>query len=209
MSYRYPGDSTQKLQRSSLETNAGGNKAQNSGKPPEAREDLQSRLPGQPEVHGSQHAKGKPKHPPQSSARPSESSKESGSVREPGVGVKNKGKGDAAQKKGSKPTKGAAGGATPKKQHKGNVFDKKLNPPFEAYWRKEDVQRGLKRGELVQGAVRINQKNFEEAFIDDPEEGPDYFIQGLHSRNRSFQNDVVVVQVLPQDQWVVSQYLYT
>ena len=36
------------------------------------------------------------------------------------------------------------------------------------------------------------------------EGGPDYYLLGMKSRNRAFQNDVVVVQVLPKDQWTVS-----
>ena len=34
--------------------------------------------------------------------------------------------------------------------------------------------------------------------------GPDYFIRGILARNRAFQDDLVVVQVLPEDQWAVS-----
>lgn len=60
--------------------------------------------------------------------------------------------------------------------------------PFEEYWSKEDVQRGLKSSDLVQvgpvsliffshayhillsfqGVLRINQRNYEDAFVDDP-----------------------------------------
>ena len=60
--------------------------------------------------------------------------------------------------------------------------------PFEEYWSKEAVQRGLKTGELIQvqlytvlcdnavhrvlipfqGELRINQRNYEDAYVDDP-----------------------------------------
>ena len=60
--------------------------------------------------------------------------------------------------------------------------------PFEEYWSKEEVQRGLKSGELIQvqlytvlcdnavhgvlipfqGELRINQRNYEDAYVDDP-----------------------------------------
>eukprot|EP00731_Ephydatia_muelleri_P024265 Em0016g536a len=81
-------------------------------------------------------------------------------------------------------------------------FETKLVPPFEDYWTKERVSEGLKRQELIKGKVRINQRNYEEAFIDDPDFGRDYFIKGLQNRNRAFHDDVVVVQVLSRDQWI-------
>uniref|UniRef100_A0A8C4KLB2 Uncharacterized protein n=1 Tax=Dromaius novaehollandiae TaxID=8790 RepID=A0A8C4KLB2_DRONO len=39
---------------------------------------------------------------------------------------------------------------------------------FEAYMSKEDVSAGLKRGELIQGPLRINPKKYHEAFIPSP-----------------------------------------
>ena len=34
--------------------------------------------------------------------------------------------------------------------------------------------------------------------------GPDYFIAGVRDRNRALQEDIVVIQVLPRDKWLVS-----
>ena len=39
---------------------------------------------------------------------------------------------------------------------------------FDDYWDKERVQQGLKRGELVQGALRINPKNYMDAYVPHP-----------------------------------------
>ena len=34
--------------------------------------------------------------------------------------------------------------------------------------------------------------------------GPDYYIVGVHDRNRALQGDTVAIQVLPRDKWHVS-----
>ena len=39
---------------------------------------------------------------------------------------------------------------------------------FEDYWSLEDVSDGLKREELHKGTIRINPRNFEEAYLDNP-----------------------------------------
>ena len=39
---------------------------------------------------------------------------------------------------------------------------------FEDYWSLEEVSDGLKREELHKGTIRINPRNFEEAYLDNP-----------------------------------------
>uniref|UniRef100_A0A8C9NKI5 DIS3-like exonuclease 2 n=1 Tax=Serinus canaria TaxID=9135 RepID=A0A8C9NKI5_SERCA len=88
---------------------------------------------------------------------------------------------------------------------------KNLNKPtrgrkksiFEAYMSKEDVSAGLKRGELIQGPLRINPKKYHEAFIPSPDGSRDIFIDGVVARNRALNGDIVVVRLLPRDQWKV------
>uniref|UniRef100_A0A674HLH4 DIS3-like exonuclease 2 n=1 Tax=Taeniopygia guttata TaxID=59729 RepID=A0A674HLH4_TAEGU len=88
---------------------------------------------------------------------------------------------------------------------------KNLNKPtrgrkksiFEAYVSKEDVSAGLKRGELIQGPLRINPKKYHEAFIPSPDGSRDIFIDGVVARNRALNGDIVVVKLLPRDQWKV------
>ncbi|KAG8581681.1 hypothetical protein GDO81_007753 [Engystomops pustulosus] len=86
--------------------------------------------------------------------------------------------------------------------------DKKYNKTrkrniFEAYISKEDASAGLKRGELIQGALRINPKKFHEAFLPSPDGLRDIFIDGVVSRNRALNGDIVVVKLLPREQWKV------
>uniref|UniRef100_A0A8D0F799 CSD1 domain-containing protein n=1 Tax=Strix occidentalis caurina TaxID=311401 RepID=A0A8D0F799_STROC len=88
---------------------------------------------------------------------------------------------------------------------------KNLNKPtrgrkksiFEAYMSKEDVSAGLKRGELIQGPLRINPKKYHEAFIPSPDGTRDIFIDGVVARNRALNGDIVVVKLLPKEQWKV------
>lgn len=92
--------------------------------------------------------------------------------------------------------------AQQQKRSKPNIFDKILEPPFEDYWLREEVDKGLKRKQLIQGVLRISQRNYENAYVDDPEGGPDYALIGTLARNRALQDDVVVIQVLPRTEWL-------
>ncbi|XP_041031967.1 DIS3-like exonuclease 2 isoform X1 [Carcharodon carcharias] len=74
---------------------------------------------------------------------------------------------------------------------------------FENYLSNSDVSTGLKRGELIQGPLRINPKNYQEAFIPSPDGNRDIFIDGIISRNRALNGDVVVVKLLPKEKWKV------
>lgn len=62
----------------------------------------------------------------------------------------------------------------------------------------------------MQGVLRVNQRNFEESFIDNPDgdQFQDIMILGMHDRNRSLHGDVVVVRLKERNQWVVRESLY-
>uniref|UniRef100_M4AB91 DIS3-like exonuclease 2 n=1 Tax=Xiphophorus maculatus TaxID=8083 RepID=M4AB91_XIPMA len=74
---------------------------------------------------------------------------------------------------------------------------------FESYMSLEEVSHGLKRGELYQGQLRINPKNYNEAFIPSPDDARDLFLDGVVARNRALNGDIVVIQILPREQWKV------
>ncbi|XP_039999974.1 DIS3-like exonuclease 2 isoform X2 [Xiphias gladius] len=74
---------------------------------------------------------------------------------------------------------------------------------FESYMTSEEVSHSLKRGELIQGQLRINPKKYHEAFIPSPDDTRDIYLDGIVARNRALNGDIVVVQVLPQEQWKV------
>uniref|UniRef100_A0A8C2PPV5 DIS3-like exonuclease 2 n=1 Tax=Cyprinus carpio TaxID=7962 RepID=A0A8C2PPV5_CYPCA len=69
--------------------------------------------------------------------------------------------------------------------------------------RTEDVSAGLERGELIKGVLRINPKKYKEAFVPSPDGSADIFLDGIAARNRALNGDVVVVKVLPPEQWKV------
>lgn len=71
---------------------------------------------------------------------------------------------------------------------------------FEQYMSVEDVSVGLKRGELIQGVLRINPKKYKEAYVPSPDGSADIFLDGISARNRALNGDVVVVNVLPLEQ---------
>ncbi|XP_054556141.1 DIS3-like exonuclease 2 isoform X4 [Talpa occidentalis] len=95
-------------------------------------------------------------------------------------------------------------GASPgDKKSKNKSTRGKKKSIFETYMSKEDVSEGLKRGTLIQGVLRINPKKFHEAFIPSPDGDRDIFIDGVVARNRALNGDVVVVKLLPEEQWKV------
>ncbi|XP_055429721.1 DIS3-like exonuclease 2 isoform X6 [Bubalus kerabau] len=95
-------------------------------------------------------------------------------------------------------------GASPgDKKSKSKTTRGKKKSIFETYMSKEDVSEGLKRGTLIQGVLRINPKKFHEAFIPSPDGDRDIFIDGVVARNRALNGDLVVVKLLPEEQWKV------
>jgi exoribonuclease R len=49
--------------------------------------------------------------------------------------------------------------------------------------------------------IRINPRSYSDAFVDDPQGGPDVFIEGMQSRNTALDGDLVLVRLNPQSQW--------
>lgn len=71
---------------------------------------------------------------------------------------------------------------------------------FENYWTDEDVSTGLENGSLIEGVIRINPKNYREAFITSPDGSADILIEGLLNRNRALNGDVVVITIIPPEE---------
>ncbi|KAM4694026.1 DIS3-like exonuclease 2 [Discoglossus pictus] len=90
--------------------------------------------------------------------------------------------------------------STPNEKKRGKGRKRNI---FETYMSLEEVSTGLKRGQLIQGSLRINPKKFHEAFLPSPDGLRDIFIDGVVARNRALNGDVVVVKLLPREQWKV------
>ncbi|XP_047737406.1 uncharacterized protein LOC108673168 isoform X2 [Hyalella azteca] len=80
---------------------------------------------------------------------------------------------------------------------------KKGLPVFNSYMSLFQVQEKLKKGEVIEGVLRINPKNYEDAYISAPGGGTDIYIGGVRDRNAALHGDVVAVELLPSDQWKV------
>ncbi|XP_029471341.1 DIS3-like exonuclease 2 isoform X2 [Rhinatrema bivittatum] len=93
--------------------------------------------------------------------------------------------------------------ASDKKRNRRKCSRGRRKNVFEPYMSKSDVSDGLKRGNLIQGSLRINPKKFHEAFLPSPDGSRDIFIDGVVARNRALNGDIVVVKLLPREQWKV------
>ncbi|VDN21763.1 unnamed protein product [Gongylonema pulchrum] len=60
------------------------------------------------------------------------------------------------------------------------------------------------------GVLRVNQRNYEESFVDNPmgDDQQDILILGVHDRNRALHGDVVVVRIKDRNCWVIRDALY-
>ncbi|XP_068427267.1 DIS3-like exonuclease 2 [Clinocottus analis] len=105
------------------------------------------------------------------------------------------------EKKLQQPRATSANSPADKGKNKGPRGSKKQ--VFESYMTLEEVSHGLKRGELIQGQLRINPKKYHEAFIPSPDDARDIFLDGIVARNRALNGDIVVVRILPREQWKI------
>ncbi|VDM71387.1 unnamed protein product, partial [Strongylus vulgaris] len=81
---------------------------------------------------------------------------------------------------------------------------------FKPYLDEDRVQQGLQKSLFLKGVIRINQRKYEEAFINNPagSDQADIAILGMPDRNRALHGDVVAVCVRPRAFWVVNEELY-
>uniref|UniRef100_A0A0K0D2R9 RNB domain-containing protein n=1 Tax=Angiostrongylus cantonensis TaxID=6313 RepID=A0A0K0D2R9_ANGCA len=84
---------------------------------------------------------------------------------------------------------------------------KKFFKPHLSEWQ---MQFGLAKGELLKGAIRINPKRFEEAFIKNPDgsEFSEIAVLGMKDRNRALHGDIVAFRLRPRCSWVVLGDVY-
>ncbi|VDO63770.1 unnamed protein product [Heligmosomoides polygyrus] len=87
---------------------------------------------------------------------------------------------------------------------------KTRKPYFMPYMSLEAVTRGLANGDLVKGSLCVNQRNYEESYVDHPDgdDQLDLLILGVHDRNRALHGDVVIVRIKERMNWVIRENLY-
>ncbi|XP_012678882.2 exosome complex exonuclease RRP44 [Clupea harengus] len=67
------------------------------------------------------------------------------------------------------------------------------------------IQSGIKSGKYIQGTFRANRDNFLEGTVfvhGEGDESTEILLQGLQKLNRAVHQDVVAVELLPQEDWV-------
>ncbi|KAJ8922996.1 hypothetical protein NQ315_001544 [Exocentrus adspersus] len=73
---------------------------------------------------------------------------------------------------------------------------------FDGYMDAEAVAKGLKTGELIKGYVRINPKNFRDAYVSNEDTSlGDYYLTSVADRNRALEGDEVALQIKPETEW--------
>ena len=86
-----------------------------------------------------------------------------------------------------------------KRKGTGNRSLPKAN--FEPYWTKQKASDALKRGEVIQGSLRINPKKYQQGYISSSDGKRDILVDGIQNRNRALEGDIVLVELLPKEQW--------
>ena len=74
------------------------------------------------------------------------------------------------------------------------------NEIYEEYWDDEKVADALKNGTCYEGTIRINKRDFNDAYVTVSSLENDIFIFGNRTRNRALEGDVVIVTLLSGDQ---------
>ncbi|GER29303.1 ribonuclease 2 family protein [Striga asiatica] len=70
-----------------------------------------------------------------------------------------------------------------------------------------EITSGLHRGIYHQGKLRVNRYNPFEAYVGSESIGDEIIIYGRANMNRAFDGDIVVVELLPIDQWQEEKFL--
>ncbi|XP_044759971.1 DIS3-like exonuclease 2 [Coccinella septempunctata] len=94
----------------------------------------------------------------------------------------------------------------PKKTKRAQIKLKKKNVKRELcypeFMQLEEVNEGLKNGSLVKGMIRINPRNYREAYVSSITRGDtDYFIKSVLDQNRALEGDEVVLRIKPETEW--------
>ncbi|CAF1009743.1 unnamed protein product [Rotaria sp. Silwood1] len=68
-----------------------------------------------------------------------------------------------------------------------------------------EVQRGIKSGKYLQGTFQASRENYLEAnvFVQDSEKYNQLFVQGYRNLNRAVHDDIVAVEILPEQDWAI------
>ncbi|KDR19486.1 DIS3-like exonuclease 2 isoform X2 [Zootermopsis nevadensis] len=87
--------------------------------------------------------------------------------------------------------------------HSSNATATKESNTFDSYLPESEVIKGLTENTLIKGAIRINQRNYKEAYVSSPDNDQDIMIEGMRNRNRALEGDEVVLRLNSESEWKV------
>ncbi|KAF5293773.1 hypothetical protein FQA39_LY03258 [Lamprigera yunnana] len=77
---------------------------------------------------------------------------------------------------------------------------------YPVHWTSTQVQKGFVDGSLIEGYIRINQKNYTYAYVSGKDQSlPDYHLPTVNDRNRALDGDYVAIKLKPQKEWSEKQ----
>jgi len=88
--------------------------------------------------------------------------------------------------------------------HKNGESSPTRRKVFKQHLSKKKVAEGLKDGSLFEATIRYNGSDTTQAFCTVDGLSKDVFINGVEMQNRSVHGDIVVIRILPEDQWYES-----
>ncbi|KAA3673219.1 DIS3-like exonuclease 2 [Paragonimus westermani] len=74
---------------------------------------------------------------------------------------------------------------------------------YAPFWQESEIRAGIAKKELLTGTLRINPRQYNDAYIKHPIGDCDVYIHGLRKRNRALTNDIVAVLLEEKKFWRV------
>ncbi|KAF8565559.1 hypothetical protein P879_06877 [Paragonimus westermani] len=74
---------------------------------------------------------------------------------------------------------------------------------YAPFWQESEIRAGIAKKELLTGTLRINPRQYNDAYIKHPIGDCDVYIPGLRKRNRALTNDIVAVLLEEKKFWRV------
>ena len=99
---------------------------------------------------------------------------------------------------------------THKNSQSGNGNGSTTISQYDPYWDQSIVEIALKTKQLIKSKLRINQRNFKDAFLSDPNDSlnSDIYIESVRDRNRALNGDIVAAKLKQKFNWkIVDQFM--
>ncbi|CAK5092233.1 unnamed protein product [Meloidogyne enterolobii] len=120
---------------------------------------------------------------------------------------KNKAKSSKKNKKAAKEESSNNDNSSLSSTPNNNNVGKNTGFRYPAYLSEEEVKEGLENGSLIEGILRVNQRNTEQCFVDNPDGDAhnELLILGPQDRNRGLHGDLVAVKLKSKEFWFLHE----